>query len=311
MSEFKIKFRGVRGSYPITSSNVMKYGGNTACVEININGSLIILDAGTGIISLGDELMKEFIKSGTDNSNRKQMTATLLLSHFHYDHIQGLSFFKPNYVKSTDINIFGPQSLGNNVKEILDKSMIAPYAPVAFNEMSASFCTNDVHENDAIILHKKYGAPIIVKANDFNPEDYPSDIICIRALRSYAHPKDGVLVYRIEYKNKSLVYATDKECYVGGDSRLVNFARNADILIHDAQYTDDDYLSPISPKQGFGHSTPDMAIEIAKISNIKQLILFHIDPSYNDNLVTKTEEAAQKKFPNLMYAYEGLEIDLK
>ena len=101
MDEFKIKFRGVRGSYPVPDKDFLKYGGNTSCVEVRVGGHLIILDAGTGLISLGNELMQKYIESGTTITDRTPVKCTILLSHIHLDHIQGFPFFRPCHLAST------------------------------------------------------------------------------------------------------------------------------------------------------------------------------------------------------------------
>ncbi len=107
MGEFSVKFRGVRGSYPIASKDFLQYGGNTSCVEVNVNGNLIILDAGTGLINVGNELLGKYIASGIKASNRTPMKATVLISHIHQDHLQGFTFFRPLHVPSSQINVFG------------------------------------------------------------------------------------------------------------------------------------------------------------------------------------------------------------
>ena len=117
MSEFRIKFRGVRGSYPVAHKDFLKYGGNTACVEVQVGGHLIILDAGTGIISLGAELMQNYIASGSTLNDRIPVKANILLSHMHLDHIQGFTFFKPLHLASTQINLFGGVNYNETLKE--------------------------------------------------------------------------------------------------------------------------------------------------------------------------------------------------
>ena len=116
------------------------------------------------------------------------------------------------------------------------------------------------------------------------------------------------MIYKIEYKGKSLVYATDKESYIGGDVKLAKFARNCDCLIHDAQYTTEDYQSLYSPKQGFGHSTFEMAKDVRTQTNAKKLILFHYDPTYNDNKLDIISETYNEE--GILFAKEGLEITL-
>jgi ribonuclease BN (tRNA processing enzyme) len=136
--------------------------------------------------------------------------------------------------------------------------------------------------------------------------------VVIRIHKSYAHP-GGVYHYRITYQNKSVVYATDTEGYVGMDRKLIQFARDADVLIHDAQYSDDHYygcLAGFPSTQGYGHSTATMAGQVAASAETGQLILFHHDPSYADDWVAGQEREAQKVFPDSRAAYEGLTIDL-
>lgn len=305
---FKVIFRGVRGSYPITSANSLKYGGNTACVEIRVNGHLIILDAGTGIINLGYDLIRDHIASGSDINNRKPVNAVVLFSHVHTDHIQGIPFFQPVYLSTSNIYMYGPRYIGIDFDETIEQYFFAPFFPVDLQDMPASIYIDNIKENDKILLHEDQIEPEYRKSD--SNEKIPDETVVIETIKSYSHPKDGVLVYKISYNGKSLVYATDKEGYIGGDSRLTSFARNADLLIHDAQYTQEDYASLTAPRQGFGHSTSEMAIETAKFAGVKKLVLFHHDPTYNDIDIANIEENSIKQFKNTIAAYEGLEINL-
>ena len=137
------------------------------------------------------------------------------------------------------------------------------------------------------------------------------EAVVIRIHKSYAHP-GGVYVYRITWRGKSVVYATDTEGYVGMDRKLVAFARDADVLIHDAQYSEEHYrgqLAGFPSTQGYGHSTAVMACEVAAAAETGELVLFHHDPAYTDDLVAAQESTAQKLFPDSRAAYEGLEIN--
>ena len=138
------------------------------------------------------------------------------------------------------------------------------------------------------------------------------EAVVIRIHKSYAHP-GGVYVYRITWRGKSVVYATDTEGYVGTDKRLVKFAKDADVLIHDAQYLDEHYwgqLEGFPATQGFGHSTVTMASEVAASARTGQLVLFHHDPAYTDDMLAGMERTAKSLFADSVTAYEGLEIDL-
>lgn len=306
--EFKVKFRGVRGSYPIAHKDYLKYGGNTSCVEVNVGGHLIILDAGTGLIDLGNELMKEHIASGTNPYDRKPVKATLLLSHIHQDHIQGFTFFRPSHIATTKLSVFGATDYNETLADELAQLLFTKSFPLDLGDIAASLNIFDLGETEYILLN---GDEAKIKRIETDEELIPkNNEVIISCYKSYAHPQDGVMVYKIAYKDKSLVYASDKESYLGGDKKLSIFARNCDLLIHDAQYTTEDYLNSYAPKQGYGHSTFDMALEAQKQSGAKKLVFSHFDPDYNDE---KLDEIAQhyKEISDTAYvAYEGLEIIL-
>ncbi len=309
MGEFKVKFRGVRGSYPIANKDYLKYGGNTACVEIHVGGNLIIIDAGTGLIDVGNDLMKQYIESGIDRGDRKPINATLLLSHIHQDHIQGFTFFRPLHIPTTVVNVFGNVNYAETLSDELAELLFGKSFPLDLGDIAGNLNTHDLKETEGIVL-KKGKAPII-KRFEKDEEAIPhGEEVIITCYRSYAHPQEGVLVYKISYKDKVLVYASDKESYLGGDKKLANFARNCNLLIHDAQYTTEDYLNSFVPKQGYGHSTFDMAIECQKQSNAEKLVFFHFDPTYDDQKLDEIAVSYKSLEENVMLAYEGLEIDL-
>jgi ribonuclease BN (tRNA processing enzyme) len=302
---FTVKFRGVRGSYPIAKSEFLQYGGNTSCVEINVGGHLIVLDAGTGLIDVGNELLEKHISSAVEPSERTPINATILLSHIHQDHIQGFTFFGPLHVSSTRINVFGNVNYDESLSDELADLLFGKSFPLDLGDISGNLDICNIDENDAIVL--RTGQPPQVAAKDYAPKD---DEVVITSYRSYAHPKEGVSIYKIAYRGKTVVYATDKESYLGGDRKLCSFARNCDLLIHDAQYTTEDYLSSFLPKQGYGHSTFDMALECQKQTNAKQLVFFHFDPSYNDEKLDVIKEHYAGVADKATLAYEGLEIEI-
>ena len=174
-------------------------------------------------------------------------------------------------------------------------------------DIAGNLNIKDLNETEGIIL-RQGPPPIINRIETENDAKVEGDDVLITCYRSYAHPQEGVLIYKIAYKDKTLVYATDKESYEGGDKKLVNFARNCNLLIHDAQYTTEDYLDTFAPKQGYGHSTFDMAVECKNQSNAEKLVFFHFDPAYDDNKLNSIKE--HYKDENIILAYEGLEIEL-
>lgn len=309
MSEFKVKFRGVRGSYPIAKKEYLKYGGNTSCVEVNAGGHLIVLDAGTGLIDVGNELLEQYIASGTETCDRTPIKAVVLLSHIHHDHIQGFTFFRPLHIPSTTINVYGNVNYNESLSDELAELLFGKSFPLDLGDIAGNLNIKDIAETDAIIL--RHGEPPIIKRVE-RPEDLNAgeDDVVITCYRSYAHPQEGVIIYKISYKGKTLVYATDKESYLGGDKKLANFARGCNLLIHDAQYTTEDYMNSFVPKQGYGHSTFDMAIECQNQVNAEKLIFFHFDPGYDDEKLDSISEHYKGLGGKAELAYEGLEINL-
>ena len=308
MSEFKIKFRGVRGSYPIANGNYLQYGGNTSCVEVNVNGHLIILDAGTGLIDVGNDLMEQYIASGLTPEERTPIKATVLISHIHQDHIQGFTFFRPLHIPTSKINVYGNVSYEETLSDELAHLLFGKSFPLDLGDIAGNLNIHDITDTDGIVL--RHDSEPIIKRIERDEDKIPQgDDVLITCYRSYAHPQEGVIIYKIAYKDKTLVYATDKESYLGGDKKLANFARGCDLIIHDAQYTTEDYLNTFVPKQGYGHSTFDMAIECQKQVGAKKLVFFHFDPTYNDNKLNIIKEH-YKELENVQLAYEGLEIEL-
>jgi phosphoribosyl 1,2-cyclic phosphodiesterase len=291
--ELRVKFWGVRGSHPAPGAGTVKFGGNTACVEIQVGARTIILDAGTGIIPLGREL-----------AQRHANEILLLFSHLHHDHTQGFPFFLPAYLPHVRLHVFGPGGTPETLRRALEQNQSAEIFPVSLRDMASSKNIQSVRESQ-IILWDEAGVRVVDSL-----ADWKEDSILIRIHKSYAHP-GGVYVYRITWRGKSIVYATDTEGYVGTDRRLVQFAKDADVLIHDAQYLEQHYrgqLAAFPATQGYGHSTVTMACEVASASGVGRLFLFHHDPSYSDATVAGMETFAKRHFPEAQAAYEGLEV---
>ena len=306
---FVVKFRGIRGSHPAPGARTVRYGGNTACVEVHAGPHLIILDAGTGIIELGNDLLKHHTSSGLSLQARAPIVCTILFSHTHHDHTQGFAFFKPAYIPTSTCYLLGPRLLEEELGEGLRKAMVSPYFPVELEDLSSVRNIRSLHESEMILYENENHRPQI---RNFYRDNNSGLIYKARILlmHSLAHPNGGVFVYRIEMNGKSLVYATDTEGYVGGDQRLIQFAKGANLLIHDSQYMHPDYLFSEIPVQGYGHSTVDMAAEVAGQANVGRLALFHYDPQYDDATVEQMEKRAKSIYKNSFAAYEGLEIEL-
>ena len=214
MGEFSVKFRGVRGSYPVADRNFLQYGGNTSCVEVNAGGHLILLDAGTGMIKVGDELTEKYISSGLTPEERIPVNVTVFLSHIHQDHLQGFNFFRPLHIESTKVNVFGNVPEKEDLSDELSKILFGKTFPLDLSDIAGDLNIKNIKDEDTIIL--RHGSePIIAKLAD-NITPLHDDVL-IQNYKSFAHPQDGVVIYKISYKGKSLVYSTDKDnkekCY--------------------------------------------------------------------------------------------------
>jgi len=295
-NELKVRFWGVRGSYPAPGAGTVKFGGNTACVEIRAGERTIILDAGTGIIPLGRELAR----------TKRAGELLLLFSHLHHDHTQGFPFFVPAYMPNAKLHIFGPDGTHESMRNVLERNQSSETFPIGLRDMSSTKDIQAVRESQVIVWDED-GVRIVESTVGVSDE-----AVVVRIHKSYAHP-GGVLVYRISWRGKSIAYATDTEGYVGTDRKLAQFAKDADVLIHDAQYLEEHYrggLAGFPSTQGFGHSTVTMAGEVAAASEAGRLILFHHDPTYTDDVIADMERTAKRLFADSVAAYEGLVLDL-
>jgi ribonuclease BN (tRNA processing enzyme) len=257
----------------------------------------VILDAGTGIIPLGRKLAR----------SKRAGELLILFSHLHHDHTQGFPFFVPAYMPNAKLHIYGPDGTHESLKNVLERNQSSETFPVSLRDMSSSKDIQSVRESQVIVWDED-GVHVAESASGVSDE-----AVVVRIHKSYAHP-GGVFVYRITWRGKSVVYATDTEGYVGTDKRLVKFAKDADVLIHDAQYLDEHYwgqLEGLPSTQGYGHSTVTMACEVAASAGTGGLVLFHHDPTYTDAMLAGMEAKAKSLFGDVVAAHEGLEIVLR
>lgn len=308
----KIRVWGARGSHPVSGAEYTKVGGNTPCVEIRAGKHIVILDAGTGIINLGNQLLQEHFTSGDNPYNRKPIEVVMFFSHMHYDHQQGFPFFKPAYLPSSILHVYGPKFYEDNMDKMLRQLMVSPYFPVAMSDLNSKINIHTIHQAQTFYLTEDTVPVVLDNFRDHEKIEKlekkigkSNNHVKITVLKSYAHPRSGVLIYKIQHQNKTFVYASDTEGYQHGDQRLIQFAQGADILIHDAQYTPDHYTSGPVPTQGWGHSTYEMACAVAKAAKVGKLLLFHHDPSYNDDKIEGIVKKAKNLFSETEYAHEG------
>jgi phosphoribosyl 1,2-cyclic phosphodiesterase len=295
-SQFRLEFWGVRGSYPTPDKTMLAYGGHTSCVEASVGGHVLIFDAGTGIIPLGKKLA---------NGRGAPEHLNIFLSHTHHDHVFGFYFFEPLFRPGNQVCVFGPGSPTKPLHNTLRAAMEPRFFPVNLRDIDANSKFYSLRGGERIDLRDSGALPRVERG----PAAAADHAVTILVKKSQAHP-NGVLLYRINYRGKSVVYATDVEQREGGHPDIIRFIRGADVLIHDAQYLNREYHSAKISRKGWGHSTVERAAEVARKSAVKRLILFHHEPTHDDATITAMEKRAQRIFPGATAAYEGMKLDL-
>ena len=274
----KVTFYGTRGSIPVPDPDFVQVGGNTPCILFTSdNGRIAIFDAGTGIRKLGKDLLAR--------SHEQYDNIFIALSHTHWDHIQGFPFFRPlnEPDRHFTITIIGRDRQTRNLEDIFSTQMQREYFPVPLEKMGARMTFFEPETTH-------YTTPIT-----------GNKVVTLR----HNHP-GGAYSYRVEGEGKIFVYCTDVEHVDGIDPDIVAFARDADLLVHDAQYTPEE----LKEKKGWGHSSWEQAIEVAEQAGVKRLALFHHDPGHTDNFLFRMEEECQRRFPGAFLSREGMEIEI-
>jgi len=272
----RVKFWGVRGSTPTPQAGNLRYGGNTSCVEVRLDDGLYIFDCGTGFRSLGQQLESE--------ANGKPIQAHIFVSHFHWDHIQGIPFFRPLYENGQNQFFFHSSRRTRSLQRVMEEQMASPYFPVNTSEMKAGRNFYDIEEGQAQVENAT------VRAMWLN------------------HPQ-GCMGFRLETKEGILVYATDNE--PGDevfDKNVRKLAEGADILIYDSQYLPEEYEAK---RRGWGHSHWREAVNIVMQSGAKELVLFHHDPDHDDTVIDKVVQEARNYYSRVRAAAEGMEIKVE
>ena len=277
----RLKIWGCRGSVPTPGAQTVHYGGNTSCVEVSLDGTTLVLDAGTGIRGLGAELLA-----------RGDRSVQLLLTHLHLDHLEGLRFFAPLWVEETTIDIWGPPSPLLSLRERISRSFSPPLFPIDLRDIPAQVSFHEVPRDRWAIGKATVTSDLVV------------------------HPGPTV-GFRVETPDASFAYLPDHEPALAGwagRSRKwisgASIAADADILFHDAQYFEDEYADRI----GWGHSSVADAVGYAEAVGARRLLLFHHEPAHSDESLERLETEARSRAagngPPPTHAREGMALEL-
>lgn len=284
-TRLSLRFWGTRGSIPVSGINYLRYGGNTSCVTLTSDtGHLFIFDCGSGARELGNYLLSpEWQQTVESQLHEKGINAYILLSHTHWDHIQGFPFFTPAFRPGSHFNVVGWVDCSQTLDKVLGGQMQQCYFPVSLNALPSSigFFTmdNEQVELDGAVLYN----------------------------RLLKHPIPSS-AYRLELGGKIIVYATDHEplrlpvmkshAPLGDDvidPQLIELSKNADVLIHDAQYS----TAELTEKVGWGHNSAEIAVDTATRAGVKKLILYHHDPAHDDAAIDKILVDARLRAVNI------------
>lgn len=277
-SSARVKLWGVRGSIPIPGPATIRYGGNTTCVELRADGEIIVLDAGTGIRPLGLALEKEF--------GSRPITVTVLITHVHWDHIQGFPFFVPAYNDKNQIRVFGYDGADSGLREILKGQMATPFFPVKLYDLPGKiyikklqkmeFNIGKVRVQSKLMNHPGVcmGYRLFTSSGSiaFLPDNEPYDAFKLHSARSHLLSPEQTQK-RAEAERAG----------------LVQFLERCDVLILDSQYTDEEYQAHV----GWGHGSLTTGVTLALDAQVRKLVLFHHDPNHDDAMVDEMVKQAR------------------
>jgi phosphoribosyl 1,2-cyclic phosphodiesterase len=303
----RIRFWGVRGSIPCPGPDTVRYGGNTACIELRVDGRLIIIDAGSGIRPLAEHLIRTDLKNGPINTE-------IFITHTHWDHIMGFPFFVPIYIPGTQLRVYGPVTYEDEgLDRIIGDQLTYRYFPVKHSELAAKITYFPMKEatkdlGDGITLTTKYlNHPILCLGYKF---EHKGKIFCTLY---DTEPFRNVFPTNPTDPNYDELAAQEGELAAREENgKILEFIQGVDVLVYDAQYTQKEYSSS---KLGWGHSSFEFAVNSCHKADVKRVFLFHHDPLRTDDQLDELEARyrsmlAGKSRLQVSMAREGVDIDV-
>ncbi|MCI8304137.1 MAG: hypothetical protein HFF52_05855 [Lawsonibacter sp.] len=262
---------GTRGAVPMAAADFLEYGGNTSCISVDCGGELVVLDAGSGIIGLGEQLSRQ-------NTPKK---LHLLISHFHLDHITGLTGFRPLNDPTAEIHLYGEGRGSLSFQGLLEQILGPPYWPVGLRDFRSRVSFHEIAPGERFSL---------------------SNGLTVDTMRAN-HPNQS-LIYRLEGEGRRIVYTLDCEMGDGMEARLAEFARNCGLLIWDANFAPADLI------RGWGHSTWEQGAAVGREAGAAMVLMTHFSHSYTDEFLREQERVAMAADCAVRFAREGMEIVL-
>jgi phosphoribosyl 1,2-cyclic phosphodiesterase len=295
----EIQVFGARGSHCVSAAAFNKYGGLTSCICMRFEGFWVVFDAGMGIVDAGKKIVKE-------GGPREVF---VFLSHYHNDHIEGFNFFAPMYMGNYKIKILGYGGPRESLLNRITTSFEPPYFPISINEIKGRIEMITISEKQVVVFDNKNSRYAI---RDVFTDEYVDGDLAVSSWFHPSHPRNGCMVFKITFRGKTVIYATDIELYGNGrDKRMEKLCRDADLAFIDAQYTDEQYYSESFVVQGFGHSHHSAVIALARNSGVRMLRFFHFDPSLDDDAIDEADRRLKEINKDWGCAYYGEKIVLR
>ncbi len=294
----EVRIFGARGSHCCSGEDYVKYGGLTSCVAVKTKKFWIVFDAGMGLVEAGKHIVAD--PDGITD-------IFIFLSHLHNDHIEGINFFPPLYMGNFNIHISGFGESSEVLLERISTTFSPPYFPLALGELKSQLETTVIGEDEVIVFDDEEGT---WRLRNVFRDAFVKGHFSVSNWYHPSHPRDGVLLFKLNYGGKVVIYGTDLELYgAGRDRRVERLCKDAQVAILDAQYSDEKYFNPGYVVQGYGHSFHSAVKGLADRCGVKHLRFFHHDPAATDEELNAVDAELKAHNPDWGVAYAGEVIE--